>query len=524
MKKLAAKTNFTTLDGIEREISSEDLMICDAAQALCIAGVFGGLTSGVSASTTNIFIESAYFNSVSVRKSSKRHGLKTDASFRFERGTDPNITVFALKRVALLILEIAGGEIASELIDCYPTKIEDFKVEFNFQNCDRLIGKAIGKERIKNIISALDIKITHETDEGVSLSVPPYKVDVQREVDVIEEILRIYGYNQIEIPSRVNSSISFALKPDREKIQNNSADFLSANGFAEIMSLSLSPSALTDKSLTFSKENNVAMLNPLSSDLDVLRQTLLFSGLDAIVYNQNRKRSDLKFYEFGKSYQLQTKQETGEKFYSEKNHLALFISGKNKSESWTEKPSQVTFFSLKSAVMSILEKQGITSVKETFLSNEVFSSGLSIEVKQKKLLEFGNVSKAILKNHGIKAEVFYADFDWDAIVKLAGNNKVTFTELPKFPEVRRDLALVVAKEITYAQIQDLAFQTERKLLKEVNLFDVYEGDKLEVGKKSYSVSFLLQDENATLTDKQIEKTMERLMQNYQEKLGSIIRQ
>ncbi len=523
VKKVADKTKFVTLDGMERELSKDDLMICDADQALCIAGVFGGITSGVTESTKNLFLESAYFNSVSVRKSAKRHGLKTDASFRFERGTDPNITVYALKRVALLIQEIAGGEISSEIVDIYPVKVADFKINFSYKNCARVIGKTIEKTTLKNILTLLGMRIEQENELELLLSVPPYKVDVQREIDVIEEVLRIYGYNDIEIPTQVNSSLSFAAKPDREKIQNTVADTLSSNGFAEIMSLSLSPSAKTVDSKIFLPENNVAMLNPLSSDLDVLRQTLLYSGLEAIAYNQNRKRADVKFYEFGKSYRMTTKNESGEKFYSEKNHLCLFISGKDKGESWIEKSNSLSFYDLKSAVNAVLTRIGINHFKETSLTNELFSTGLSYEVKQKKLVEFGSISKAILKKNDIKADVFYADFDWDALVKLAGNNKITFTELPKFPEVKRDLALLIDNSVTYTQLEELAFQSEKKLLKEVRLFDVYEGDKLEAGKKSYALSFLLQDDSGTLNDKQIEKIMEKLILQYKEKLGATIR-
>ncbi len=523
VKKLAESSKFKTLDGIERELSAEDLMICDDTKALCMAGVFGGLDSGVNESTTSVFLESAYFNSVSVRKTAKRHALKTDASFRFERGTDPNMCFYALQRAALLIQEIAGGEISMEPIDLYPNKIENFSIPFSYKNCARLIGKTIEKETIKNIFLALGIGIEKEDSEWLQLNVPAYKVDVQREVDAIEEVLRIYGYNQIELPTQVNSSLSFASKPDREKIQNTVSDLLSSTGFAEIMSLSLSPSSYTQDSKLLLKENAVAMLNPLSSDLDVLRQTLLYSGLEAIAYNQNRKRSDVKFYEFGKSYHRSTKQETGENFYTEKNHLALFLSGNKSTESWTTQANLLSFYSLKAAVNSVLNRLGITHFKETFVSNEILSTGLSYEVKQKKLVEFGLVSKAILKKMDIKSAVFFAEFDWDALVKLSGNNTITYTELPKFPEVRRDLALLLNAETTYTQVQEIAFQSEKKLLKAVNLFDVYEGEKLAAGKKSYAVSFILQDENSTLNDSQIDKIMEKLIETYKEKLGASLR-
>ncbi len=521
VKKLADKTKFKTLDETERELSSEDLMICNTENAMCIAGVYGGIESGVTEDTTNIFLESAYFNSTSVRKTSKRHSLKTDASFRYERGTDPNITVYALKRCALLIKEIAGGEISSDVIDIYPTKIENIKVPFSFQKCEELIGKHIDLEIVKNIILSLGIEIEHEGHDALLLSVPPFKVDVTREQDVIEEVLRIYGYNNIEIPVALNSSISHSEKPNKEKIQNIVAELLSNNGFSEMMCLSLTKGEYASKLNSLNETRSVAMMNPLSSDLNVLRQILLFSGLETITYNQNRKISDLKLYEFGKTY-MAIKGEEATK-YIETKHLSLFITGKKLVENWNSKNDSVNFYTLKGIVKGILERLGIKDVKLSELNNDAFSSGLSFNFNKKTLVEFGNVSKSILKLMDIKQEVFYADFNWDLIIDAVKKTNVSYIEVPKFPEVRRDLALLIDKTIQFEQLEQLAFQSEKSILKSVNLFDVYEGDKLPSDKKSYALSFTLQDETATLTDKQIEKTMDRLMKVYKEKAGAEIR-
>jgi phenylalanyl-tRNA synthetase beta chain len=521
VKKLADKTKFKTLDETERELSADDLMICHADGGMCIAGVFGGLESGVTAETKNIFLESAYFNASSVRKSSKRHGLKTDASFRYERGTDPNITVYALKRAALLIKEIAGGSITSEIIDIYPSPIEHFKVPFSFEKCEQLIGKKIELEHVKNIIASLGIEIEHEGNDALLLSVPPFKVDVQREQDVIEEVLRIYGYNNIEIPKVLNSSLSFAEKPDKEKIQNVVSELLTNNGFSEMMCLSLTKGEYATKLSSLSDERSVAMMNPLSSDLNVLRQTLLFSGLETIAYNQNRKNADLKLYEFGKTY-IAIKGDTTK--YIETKHLSVFITGRKQEESWNAANDTMTFYTLKGIVKTVLERLGINDFKLAALNADAFSQGLSFTWNKKTLVEFGEISKSLSsKLMDIKMPVFYADFNWDLVLEAMKNSSTMYSEVPKFPEVRRDLALLIDKAIQFEQLEQLAYQSEKSLLKNVNLFDVYEGDKLPDGKKSYALSFILQDENATLTDKQIEKIMEKLMKTYQEKVGAEIR-
>lgn len=521
VKKMQQGTQFTTLDGTERELSSNDLMICNAEEGMCIAGVFGGLKSGISVETKNIFLESAYFNSVSIRKTSRLHGLKTDASFRFERGADPNITVYALKRAALLIKEIAGGKISCSIVDVYPNAIENFKIDFSYNNCERLIGKALPKETIKNILRDLQIEIENETETGLQLSVPPFKADVTREVDVIEEILRVYGYNNVEIPSLLRSSISYSAKPDVEKVKNIISDLLTAKGFTEIMCNSLTAEKYTDLLGETEKAKNVHILNPLSSDLNVMRQTLLFSGLEAIAYNINRKNPDLKFYEFGKTYHLS---DSGDWKYTEKNRFSVLVSGRKQSESWNTNADNANFFQLKGIVESVLIKLGIESKEVNAENNsQLFSYSTVYESWKKKVVEFGEVKKQVLKKSDIEQEVFYADFDWDEILNQINKVSVKYTEVPVYPSVRRDLALLVDKQVRYADIKELAFKTERNLLKEVNLFDVYEGKNLEPGKKSYAVSFIIQDEKATLNDKTISKVMEKVAATLKDNLGATIR-
>ncbi|MES2593195.1 MAG: phenylalanine--tRNA ligase subunit beta [Bacteroidota bacterium] len=527
VKKLADKTKFKTLDEVERELSSDDLMICcegetkGSATPMCIAGVFGGAESGITDKTTSIFLESAYFNSTSVRKSSKRHGLKTDASFRFERGTDPNMTVYALKRAALLVKEIAGGKITSELIDIYPKKISNFKVPFSYEKCDRLIGKHIDLHIVKTIITSLGIEIEHEGNDALLLSIPPFKVDVQREQDVVEEVLRIYGYNKIDIPTTLNSSIQFSEKPDKEKTQNVVSELLSNNGFSEMMCLSLTKGDYAGKLQSLDTERSVTMMNPLSTDLNALRQTLLFSGLETVIYNINRRNADLKLYEFGKTYMAVKNGDVSK--YIETKHLSLFITGKKLEESWNTKVEPTNFYTIKGAVKSVLERLGITNCSVSEYNGDLFSQGLSFSSNKKTLVEFGTISKSILKTMDIKQEVFYADFNWDLILESLKKVSIMYSEVPKFPEVRRDLALLVDKTIKFEQLEQLAYQSEKSMLKSVNLFDIYQGDKLPAEKKSYALSFTLQDENATLTDKQIEKIMEKLVKTFKEKTGAEIR-
>lgn len=512
VKNCEEGTPFVTLDGVARKLSKEDLMICNAEVPMCIAGVFGGLNSGVKDTTRNIFLESACFNPVSVRKTSKRHGLKTDASFRFERGTDPEITVYALKRAAILIRELAGGKISSEISDFYPVPVPAFHISLSYHHVNRLIGESISEETVKDILEALGIAIVSEKDGILQLEVPSYRVDVSREVDVIEEILRIYGYNNIAIPSQIRASLNYATKPDREAIQNQVADMLSSNGFFEILSNSLTRSAYTEN-----EEAAVKILNPLSSDLDTMRQTLMFSGLEAIAYNQNRKNSDLKLYEFGRIYE---KQESG---YKENQRLALFISGQKLSEQWNHVASSVSFFNLKAAVDAIVRRLSIQGLTESEFESGHFAQALGYAKGDKALVYFGSVSKKVLKKLDINKEVFYADFDWDLVIKSIRKNKITYKEVSKFPAVRRDLSLLLERKITFREIKQLALRTEKNLIKEVKVFDVYEGDKLPEGKKSYAISFLLQDEGKTLTDKQIDSVMNKLISIFDKELGAEIR-
>ena len=517
VKTVAAGTKFITLDDVERTLHEEDLMICDEKGPLCIAGVFGGKGSGVTETTNAIFLESAYFNPISVRKSAKRHSLNTDASFRFERGIDPNITEFALKRAALLIKELAGGEITSDIVDIYPKKIEDFPVFLNFDKTFKLIGQELSKETIKKILASLDIKVNSVSDAGLGLIIPSYRVDVQREVDVIEEILRVYGYNNINFTKKLNATISNSARTEDYKVQNIIATHLNSLGFNEMMANSLTTPDYVKLSETLREEQNIVMLNPLSNDLSAMRQSLLFSGLEAISYNINRRNSDLKLFEFGKTYH---KLLSG---YNEPKHLTLFVTGNRLSESWTnaEKPSD--FFLFKGYVNSILNRLGVSKTIDKPVVSDTFAEGIAIACGNDYLVEFGTVKKSILKHFDIKQEVFYADFNWNLILKMI-NNKIKFTDIPKYPEVRRDLALLVDKTVTFDTIYNIALQTEKSLLKNINLFDVYQGKNLPEGKKSYAVSFMLQDNSKTLTDDQIDKIMNKLQKNIESEVGAILRQ
>ena len=517
VKTLESGTKFTTLDGIERELHSEDIMICDAASnPLCIAGVFGGINSGVTEKTTSIFLESAYFNPVSIRKTAKRHALNTDASFRFERGIDINFTKYALKRAAILIKEYSNGKIASDVMDFYPEKMDDFQVFLSYDNAFRLIGQELDKETIKNILASLEIKISSETEAGLGLTIPSFRVDVQREADIIEEILRVYGYNNIKFSHKLNSSISFNSNKDTI-VENVVANHLTSLGFNETMANSLTKEDYISFSENLKTEFNVSMLNPLSNDLKVLRQSLLFSGLESISYNLNRKNNSLKLYEFGKTYH---KYEHG---YQEDKHLTIFISGARTKDTWTSPSQNSDFFYLKGIIISILERIGISNLKTSPIKSDVFSEGIVFSLGKKKLVEFGIVTKQIRKEFGIKQEVLFADFDWSTILSISGNKKIKVSNLTKFPSVKRDLALLLDEKITFKEIYDLAFQSERNLLKDVDLFDVYQGEKLPEGKKSYAVSFVLQDKNKTLEDRQIDKIMLKLQQSFENNLEAVLR-
>ncbi|OIQ17006.1 phenylalanine--tRNA ligase subunit beta [Lacinutrix sp. MedPE-SW] len=517
VKTLEKGTKFTTLDGIERELHEDDLMICDTEKPLCIAGVFGGLDSGVTQGTTNIFLESAFFNPVSVRKTAKRHALNTDASFRFERGIDPNITEYALKRAALLIQDIAGGEITSDVSDAYPNKIEDFQVHLTFDKVTKLIGQEIPKETIKSILSSLEIKVNNVTETGLGLTIPAFRNDVQREADVIEEILRVYGYNNIVTTTKLNASISNASKFEDYKLQNVIGNQLVSQGFYEIMANSLTNPNYISLSEQLKEEHNVTMLNPLSKDLSVLRQSLLFSGLEAISYNINRRQNNIKFFEFGKTYHNYN----GNR--EEPKHLTLLITGNKTEENWFSASERSSFFYLKGTVESILDRLGISRYRATTVKSDLFSEGIQYSQGKTVLVDFGIVKSKIAKHFDISQEVLFANFNWDNIIEVAKRNKIKFTPIPKYPEVRRDFALLLDNNVTFDDINTIARQTEKKLLKKVNLFDVYQGKNLPNGKKSYAVSFTFLDENKTLTDKVIDKIMSKLQSNFENKLGAELR-
>ncbi len=517
VKTLPKGTKFTTLDEVERELHEEDLMICDTEKPLCIAGVFGGINSGVTETTTSIFLESAYFNPVSIRKTSKRHGLNTDASFRFERGIDPNITEYALKRAALLIQEIAGGEITSDIYDLYPTKIEDSQVVLNFDNSTKLIGQEIPRETIKRILTSLEITINNVTETGLGLTIPAYRNDVTREADVIEEILRVFGYNNIDTTEKLNASISNASKFEDHKLQNVIGNQLVSNGFYEMLANSLTTEKYIALSDDLKEEFNVHMLNPLSNDLAVMRQSLLFSGLEAISYNINRKRSDLKLFEFGKTYHNYP---SGRE---EHKHLTLFVSGNRTAESWNSPKKESDFFYAKGVVSSVLSRLGFKNTSSSPVKSDIFSEGVAIQWAKKTLVEFGVIKKSVLKHFDISQEVIFADFKWDAIIENAKHQKIKFSELAKYPAVRRDFALLLDDSVSFKDIHTIAKQNEKQLLKDVSLFDVYQGKNLPKGKKSYAVSFTLQDEHKTLTDKQIDKIMTKLQASFEKQLGAELR-
>ncbi len=517
VKTLDSKTKFTTLDGVERTLHKDDIMICDAdSNPLCIGGVYGGLNSGVTEQTTSIFLESAYFNPVSIRKTAKRHALNTDASFRFERGIDINFVKYALKRASLLILEIAGGNLASDIQDYYPKKFKDFEVIVSYKNINRLIGQVIEKETIKNILASLDIKINSETDEILGLTIPSYRVDVQREADVIEEILRVYGYNAIEFSQKLNTSISLT-EFDKHKYENIFADQLVAQGYFETMANSLTKPNYTELSEKLNPESSVLLLNPLSSDLEAMRQTMLFGGLESIAYNNNRQQHNLRFFEFGKTYhKYQDK-------YEEEKHLALYVTGNQNHNHWQTDTQKADFFYLKASVMALLERAGFTKIKTKPSKNDLFSEAISLYDGKVKVVELGVVKRTVLKDFGIKQEVLFADINIEKLFEKSDKHTIKVQIAPKFPSVKRDLALLLDQKTSFDELYQLAFQTERKLLKEVDLFDVYEGKNLPKGKKSYALSFVLRDDNKTLNDKLIDKVMQKLVHTYQKQVGAELR-
>ncbi len=523
IKTLPEGTVFKTLDEEEIKLSREDLMICNEQEGMCIAGVLGGVDSGVTSSTKSIFLESACFNPLYIRKTAKRHQLNTDSSFRFERGSDPNITLYALKRAAILMKEIAGGKISSEIVDIYPEAVKDFEIKLEFSYLYNLVGKEIEKTKIRNILDHLDIKIAGETQEYLQLSVPPYRVDVQRPADVVEEILRIYGYNNVEFGEGLNSTLSFVEKPDREKVNNLTSEMLSANGFAEMMANSLTAADYYEND----DKDLVRIYNPLSNDLNAMRKNLLYGGLEAIQYNRNRQNPDLKLYEFGNVYfsDPKIKSEDPHKKFREEFHLALFMTGRREKENWLSSDKMVDFYSLKALVNLILQKMGKNpydlDIKR--FDDDLFDYGLIYNRNGKELLKAGSVSAELREKFDIPIDVFYAEFHWDRMIESLKDHKTQYEPVSKYPEVRRDLSMLLDHKITFEDLRKTALNTEKKILKDLEIFDVYEGDKIEKGKKSYALSFILQDENKTLTDKQIDKVMKKISTALEKELGAQIR-
>ena len=545
VKTLPEGTPFETLDGVEHKLSDHDLMICNAEDPMCIGGVYGGKGSGTYETTRNILLESAYFNPTWIRKSARRHGLQTDASFRFERGVDPNGQIYALKYAALLCQQLAGGKVSMEITDIYPNPLPDFPVSITYAYIDQLIGKHIPAETVKSIVTSLEMRIEEETAEGLKLTVPAYRVDVQRPCDVVEDILRIYGYNNVEIPLSLNSTIAIKGDVDKSfKLQNLVSEQLVGAGFNEILNNSLSKSSYYDDLQSYPAANCVRLLNPLSQDLSVLRQTLIFGGLETISRNVNRRRADLQLFEFGNCYYFHAEKKCADIIpgvsssrdpevikhvldaYSEDYHLGLWITGKRVSGSWAHPDEDQTFYVLKAQVMNILQRLGVPFGAIVFKDgqNDLFAKSILIENRGGKVIaQLGIVAKRLQAAFDIPTEVYFADIAWGQVMKLIRKQAVSFTELPKFPAVSRDLALLVDKSVEFSQIEAIAYQTERKLLREVRLFDVYEGKNLPAGKKSYAVNFILQDETKTLNDRAIDAIMQKLIQNLTKQLGAELR-
>ena len=520
---------FVTLDEVERTLTDRDLMICNTEEPMCIAGVFGGLKSGVTDETTDVFLESACFNPTWVRKTARRQGLNTDSSFRFERGVDPNDTLYALKRAAMLVKELAGGEICGDIVDIYPSPVAPFPVTLTYEKIDTLIGKHIPVETVKSILHSLEIEIVSENERELSLRVPTYRVDVQRDVDVIEDLLRIYGYNQVEISDRVHSSLSYKTPVDEaHQLLNLVSEQLTGCGFNEIMNNSLTCGGYYDDLQCWPRAHCVTLLNPLSNDLNVMRQTLLFGGLESISHNINRRRANLRFYENGNCYYFNPEAHNGEKIlsgYSEEKHFALWLTGNRVEGSWAHPDEKSTVYEMKAYVENIFARLGIAGdIVAVQTSDEVYSAALTYSNRGGKLLgKMGLVSHKILKRFDIDADVAFAELNWDALMKMAAKHAVLFSDLPKFQAVKRDLALLVDNTVAFADIEKVARESERKLLKEVYLFDVYEGKNLPEDKKSYAVTFMLQDENKTLNDKQIDAIMHKIISNLQQKLEAQLR-
>ena len=545
VKNATEGQKFITLDGIERTLSAADLMICNAEEPMCIAGVFGGQESGISETTTNVFLESAYFDPVSIRKTARRHQLSTDASFRYERGCDPNNTLYVLKRCALLIQEVAGGEIAMEIVDAINSQspisnspFPPFPVELNIDRVNALIGKEIGEDTIETILRAMEVEIYSQENKVWQLGVPRYRVDVQRECDVVEDILRVYGYNNVEFPEKLNTSLSYNPKPNPVALQIRISEQLTAQGFNEILNNSLTKVSYYEPLTELTLDTCVKIMNPLSQDLGVMRQTLLFGGLESIQRNANRKNADLKFYEFGNCYHYNAQKIADRQAkdphwtydplyaYSEEPHLALWLTGNKSAQSWVQKEEKTSFYTLRAYVNNVLRRLGVNISNCTIepLENELYTDGLLIKAPNgKQIGSMGLVNSKLLKAFDIDNPVYYADLDWNMLLRLNKQYKPVINDLPKFPEVKRDFALLVDKSVKFADLAKAAMAAEKKLLKAVNLFDVYEGKNLEAGKKSYALSFILQDTENTLKDKQIEAIMAKLFKTFEEKFGAKLR-
>ena len=530
VKTMPDGTPFQTLDGEEHKLSDRDLAICNEEDPMCIAGVFGGKGSGTYETTKNVVLESAYFHPTWIRKSARRHGLSTDASFRFERGVDPNGTIYALQQAAILCKELAGGKVSMEIVDVYPEKMENAVVDLTYKYVHDLVGKDIPVEKIKSICESLEMKVLEETAEGLKLEIPAYRVDVTRPCDVVEDILRIYGYNNVEIPTQLKGSLVIKGDEDQKhKLANLVSEQLVGEGFNEILNNSLTKGAYYEGSASFPAENCVKIMNPLSTDLNVMRQTLLFGGLESVQHNVNRKRGNLRFFEFGNVYTFDPEKENLDdpmQAYKEQYHAALWITGKRVEGSWAHANEDSNFYELSAYVENILRRIGVKPgmIVRKKSDSDIFSAGLTIENRGgKKLIEMGIIAKKLQKQFGLDAPVFYAELNWTALMKVIKKNEVLYTEVPKFPAVSRDLALLVDNSVEFAQIEQIARQTEKKLLKKVELFDVYEGDKLPAGKKSYAVNFILQDEEKTMGDKQIEAIMNKLIANIKKQLNAELR-
>ncbi len=527
IKTLPQNTKFTTLDNVERILNANDLMICNTDEGMCMAGVFGGVKSGITNETTKVFLESAWFNPIRVRKTARYHGLSTDSSFRFERGTDPNMVIIAIKRAALLIKELAGGKITSNIIDVYPKPASNFVVDFNLNKFNSFIGKVIPTKTINTILESLEIGVEKKDDTNYRLTVPPYRVDVQREADISEEILRIYGFNNIEVQEKMLASITHSPKPNPEALQDKISDMLVASGFFEMMNNSITKSSYFEQFDTFDNSSLVRIMNPLSSDLNCMRQSLLFGGLETLQHNSNRQRLNLKFFEFGKTYFRDNKTSLQSlKSYTEKYKLALITTGLEKEQNWNITETPTTIFELKAIVENIFVKMGINNldyIQPTCFENDLYYDGLKYIYQKQEIGHISVLRKRLNKMFDLTTNVYYAEIDWEFLLKTYKQSKIQFRDMPKYPTVRRDLALLVEKNITFDKLKEIANRTEKHLLKNIGLFDVYEGDKIEKGLKSYALSFILQDDSKTLDDKQIEKTMQKLINAYEREIKAKLR-